>query len=98
MRGRGLAYHIDSTSGLSPKECVKAVATPDVRVRLHSATQEMGQGPKSTYAQIAGDILGLPPEAVDVVQGDTAATPEGTGSYGSRSLYTGGRWPWRARL
>ena len=90
LRGRGLAYHIDSTSGLSPKESVEAVATPDGRVRLHSATQEMGQGLKSTYAQIAGDILGLPPEAVDVVQGDTAATPEGPGSYGSRSLYTGG--------
>ena len=90
LRGRGLAYHIDSTSGLSPKESVEAVAMPDGRVRLHSATQEMGQGLKSTYAQIAGDILGLPPEAVDVVQGDTAATPEGAGSYGSRSLYTGG--------
>ena len=90
LRGRGLAYHIDSTSGLSPKETVEAVATADGRVRLHSATQEMGQGLKSTYAQIAGDILGLPPDAIDVVQGDTAATPEGPGSYGSRSLYTGG--------
>ena len=90
LRGRGVAYHIDSTSGLSPKESVEAVATPDGRVRLHSATQEMGQGLKSTYAQIAGDILGLSPDAIDVVQGDTAATPEGTGSYGSRSLYTGG--------
>ncbi len=90
LRGRGLAYHIDSTSGLSPKESVEAVATPDGRVRLHSATQEMGQGLKSTYAQIAGDILGLPRDAIDIVQGDTAATPEGPGSYGSRSLYTGG--------
>ena len=90
LRGRGLAYHIDSTSGLSPKERVEAVAMPDGKVRLHSATQEMGQGLKSTYAQIAGDILGLPPKAIDVVQGDTAATPEGPGSYGSRSLYTGG--------
>ncbi len=90
LRGRGLAYHIDSTSGLSPQETVQAVATPDGRVRLHCATQEMGQGLKSTYAQIAGDILGLSTDAIDVVQGDTAATPEGPGSYGSRSLYTGG--------
>ena len=90
LRGRGLAYHIDSTSGLSPKETVEAVATQDGRVRLHSATQEMGQGLKTTYARIAGAIFGLSAEAIDVVQGDTAATPEGTGSYGSRSLYTGG--------
>ena len=90
LRGRGLAYHIDSTSGLSPKETVEAVATSDGRVRLHSATQDMGQGLKSTYAQIAGTIFGLSPGAIDVVQGDTAATPEGPGSYGSRSLYTGG--------
>ena len=90
LRGRGLAYHIDSTSGLSPKETVEAAATPDGRVRLHSATQDMGQGLKTSYAQIAGAIFGLTPEAIDIVQGDTAATPEGTGSYGSRSLYTGG--------
>ncbi len=90
LRGRGLAYHIDSTSGLSPKETVEAVATDDGRMRLHCATQEMGQGLKSTYAQIAGAILGLPPDEIDVVLGDTAATPEGPGSYGSRSLYTGG--------
>ena len=90
LRGRGLAYHIDSTSGLSPKETVQAVATPEGRVRLYSATQDMGQGLKSSYAQIAGLIFGLPREAIDVVQGDTAATPEGPGSYGSRSLYTGG--------
>ena len=90
LRGRGLAYHIDSTSGLSPKETVEAVTTPDGKVRLYSATQDMGQGLKSTYAQIAREILGLPPDAIDVVQGDTGAIPEGTGSYGSRSLYTGG--------
>ena len=90
LRGRGLAYHIDSTSGLSPKETVEAAATREGRARLHSATQEMGQGLKTTYARIAGRIFGLPPEAVDIVQGDTAATPEGPGSYGSRSLYTGG--------
>ena len=90
LRGRGLAYHIDSTSGLSPKETVEAVAMPDGQVRLYSATQEMGQGLKSSYAQIASVIFGLSLEAIDVVQGDTAATPEGTGSYGSRSLYTGG--------
>ena len=90
LRGRGLAYHIDSTSGLSPRETVEAVALPDGRVRLHSGTQEMGQGLKSSYARIAGTIFGLPGEAIDVVQGDTATTPEGPGSYGSRSLYTGG--------
>lgn len=90
LRGRGLAYHIDSTSGLSPKETVEAVATSEGRVRLHSATQDMGQGLKTTYARIAGMIFGLPLEAIDVVQGDTATTPEGPGSYGSRSLYTGG--------
>ena len=90
LRGRGLAYHIDSTSGLSPKETVEAVATPDGRVRLYSATQDMGQGLKSSYAQIGAAILGLPLDAIEVVQGDTAVTPEGPGSYGSRSLYTGG--------
>ncbi len=90
LRGRGLSYHIDSTSGLSPKETVEAVATSQDRVRLHAATQEMGQGLKSTLARIASDIFKLPVDAFDIVQGDTRMTPEGPGSYGSRSLYTGG--------
>jgi carbon-monoxide dehydrogenase large subunit len=41
-------------------------------------------------AQIVADRLGVSPDVVDVVHGDTATGPYGMGTYGSRSLAVGG--------
>jgi carbon-monoxide dehydrogenase large subunit len=41
-------------------------------------------------AQIVADKLGVEAGVVDVIHGDTATGPEGRGTYGSRSLATGG--------
>jgi carbon-monoxide dehydrogenase large subunit len=90
LRGYGLAYHIDSTSGLSPREQASIALDAGGRVRVLSGTQEMGQGLRSTYADIVSRRLGLPRGRIEIVQGDTDVVPQGPGSYGSRSLYTGG--------
>jgi carbon-monoxide dehydrogenase large subunit len=47
-------------------------------------------------AQIVADRLGVDPEVVDVVHGDTATGPYGMGTYGSRSLSVGGEAAARA--
>ncbi len=47
--------------------------------------QTQGQGHETTFAQIVAEELGLSPEDVDVVHGDTDATPYGLGTYGSRA-------------
>jgi carbon-monoxide dehydrogenase large subunit len=44
-----------------------------------------GQGHETTFAQVVGDVLGLPVEDIDVVHGDTAIGPMGMDTYGSRS-------------
>jgi carbon-monoxide dehydrogenase large subunit len=44
-----------------------------------------GQGHETTFAQVAGQVLGLPVEDIDVVHGDTAIGPMGMDTYGSRS-------------
>jgi len=90
LRGRGLACHIDSTSGLSPTETVAVAVGVNGHCEFRSGTQEMGQGLHSTYLYIAASALGLPLDAIDVVQGDTARVGSGVGSYGSRSLHIGG--------
>src|SRR6185369_171206 len=54
-----------------------------------SATQAMGQGLATTYAQLAVDIFGVPIERIRIVQGDTDRGT-GFGSAGSRSLFVGG--------
>jgi carbon-monoxide dehydrogenase large subunit len=90
LRGRGLACHIDSTSGLAPSETVTVTVDVNGRCEFRSGTQEMGQGLHSTYLGIAASVLGLPLDAIDVIQGDTARVGSGIGSYGSRSLTIGG--------
>ena len=57
-------------------------------VRLSVQTQ--GQGHETTFAQIVAEELGIPPEDIEVVHGDTDQTPFGLGTYGSRSTPVSG--------
>jgi carbon-monoxide dehydrogenase large subunit len=49
-----------------------------------------GQGVETTFAQIVADELGIPYDDVVIEHSDTAGTPFGYGTYGSRSLAVGG--------
>ncbi|MEQ8695830.1 MAG: hypothetical protein RLT05_04640 [Bauldia litoralis] len=53
-------------------------------------THNHGQGHETSFAQIVADRLGVPANRVTVVEGDTAAVPMGTGTFGSRSIAVGG--------
>ena len=57
-------------------------------VRLSVKTQ--GQGHETTFAQIVAEEIGIPPEDIEVVHGDTDNTPFGLGTYGSRSTPVSG--------
>ncbi|MBI4610919.1 MAG: xanthine dehydrogenase family protein molybdopterin-binding subunit [Candidatus Rokubacteria bacterium] len=49
-----------------------------------------GQGHETTFAQVVADFLGVTPDDVVVRHGDTQATPQGFGTFGSRSVSLGG--------
>ena len=59
-------------------------------VELSVGTFCHGQGHYTTYAQIVADELGINVEDVQLIQGDTRATPIGWGTWGSRSVVAGG--------
>ena len=59
-------------------------------VTVYTGTSPHGQGLDTAMAQIVADKLGVDTSVVDVIHGDTATGPEGRGTYGSRSLATGG--------
>ena len=67
-------------------------------VRIHLTGQVVvttgslphGQGIETTFAQLVADELGVPYENVMVEHSDTAGTPFGYGTYGSRSAAVGG--------
>jgi carbon-monoxide dehydrogenase large subunit len=53
-------------------------------------TQNHGQGHETTFAQIAAHELKIDPSLISIRYGDTATTPFGFGSFGSRSIVFGG--------
>ena len=71
------------------EERVTVNVTADGFIEIFSATQAMGQGIATSYAQLAVDVFGVPQERIRVLQGDTDRG-NGFGSAGSRSLFTGG--------
>ncbi|MHA6795133.1 aerobic carbon-monoxide dehydrogenase large subunit [Pseudonocardia bannensis] len=57
---------------------------------LRVSCMSQGQGHETTFAQIVGEELGISPDDVELVQGDTDQTPFGLGTYGSRSTPVSG--------
>ncbi len=54
------------------------------RVTVYVGEAEIGQGCKTVMAQIVAEELGILPENVTVVMGDTDETPFSTGTHGSK--------------
>jgi len=88
LRGRGMATFIEWTGADVFEERVTVTVT-DAEIEIFSATQAMGQGLATSYAQLAVDVFGVPLERIKIVQGDTDRGT-GFGSAGSRSLFVGG--------
>jgi carbon-monoxide dehydrogenase large subunit len=89
LRGRALSTFLEWTSGNAFTEAVKVRVLPEGVIELTSATQAMGQGIATSYAQLAVDVFGVSIDKIRILQGDTDAA-NGFGSAGSRSLFTGG--------
>src|SRR5205085_1646414 len=58
----------------------------ELRIGAHSH----GQGMETTLAQVANTVLGIDPQNVRLVHGDTGLTPYSTGTWGSRSMVMSG--------
>ena len=68
---------------------------PDGRLTIVTAVADM-TGTETTFAAIAAEVVGLPPESVRVVAADTAGAPFAGVSGGSKITYTVGRAVQRA--
>ncbi|MGH7045781.1 MAG: xanthine dehydrogenase family protein molybdopterin-binding subunit [Stellaceae bacterium] len=88
-RGLGHAVYIEQ-SGFPPDEFAELRFDPSGTLTMLLGTQSSGQGHHTAYAQLAAERLGLPPDKIRVMQGDTAAIAFGRGTGGSRSLPVGG--------
>ncbi len=100
--GIGFSTYVEMC-GLGPSEVAGAVgfqgglwesATvrvhPTGKVTVFTGASPHGQGEETTFAQIAGQELGIDPGDIEVVHGDTAKISMGWGTYGSRTTVVGG--------
>jgi carbon-monoxide dehydrogenase large subunit len=71
-------------------EQATARLTPDGGLELRVGVQSHGQSLETTLAQIANEVLGIAPQRVKLVHGDTALTPYSTGTWGSRCIVMAG--------
>jgi carbon-monoxide dehydrogenase large subunit len=88
LRGRALSTFLEWT-GVVHEETVDMHVEADGTVKIFTAMQAMGQGIETSYVQIVSETLGIDPERIVIVQGDSDVA-QGIGSMGSRSLYIGG--------
>jgi carbon-monoxide dehydrogenase large subunit len=71
-------------AGLGPWEYARVEVDGTGHVVVYSGIAAVGQGIDTTLAQVAADELGVPPEAITVVHGDSARVPFGVGGFASR--------------
>jgi aerobic carbon-monoxide dehydrogenase large subunit len=93
LRGLGLANAIEVAGG--PYTSVNPDTTsirvnPDASVVVFTGSTSMGQGNETAFAQIVSEQLGLPPERIQVMWGDSDALDAGRGNGGSGAITVGG--------
>jgi carbon-monoxide dehydrogenase large subunit len=87
--GLGLGNYVEGT-GRGPFESVSVRIGPSGRIVIATGATDQGQGTHTMLASLAAETFGVAPDTVQVIAGDTAASPLGHGSYASRQTVTAG--------
>jgi aerobic carbon-monoxide dehydrogenase large subunit len=88
--GIGTSVYTEVTAGGLFQEFGSVEVHNDGTVTATVGTSPHGQGLETAFKMIVAELLGVPMDAVNVVQSDTALVPRGMGTMGSRSLQIGG--------
>src|SRR3989442_14647319 len=97
LMGIGISSYIE-ICGFGPKGSAPVGLYESARVRVeqsgtvivYTGSSPHGQGEETSFAQIVAEEFSIPVENVMILHGDTDSTPEGRGTYGSRTLAVGG--------
>jgi carbon-monoxide dehydrogenase large subunit len=88
--GLGLAFYVEGT-GLGPYEGGHVRIHPITgKVYVNTGLTSQGQGHDTVFAQIVADQLGVKPQDVIVVEGDTKAYDWGVATFASRAAVVSG--------
>ncbi len=87
LTGIGLSVYIEplGAPGILATEAATIRIEPSGTVNVYMSTGSHGQSLETTLVQVVADHLGAALDDIHLIQGDTAATPYGPGTSGSRS-------------
>ena len=89
LRGIGISNYLETPVGI-PHERVEVTVLGTGKVELAVGTQSTGQGHETSFSQVMADLLGVTPEDIAFIGGDTAQIPSGSGTHSDRSMRLGG--------
>src|SRR5438067_2493014 len=89
LLGLGVACYVELT-GVGPFEGATIRADAAGRITVFTGVPSQGQGLETTLAQVAAGELGVTPEDVTVIGGDTLGIGQGVGTFASRAAVVGG--------
>lgn len=92
-RGVGIAscWYGCGNTGLPNPSTMRMGIAADGRIVLHQGATDIGQGSGTVIPQIAAAALGVPVQALHLLGGDTAITPDAGKTSASRQTYVSGR-------
>ena len=91
--GIGVSSYVEM-AGFGPEgelfESATVRANADGGITVVTGTSPHGQGHETAWSQLVAVELGVAPDQIMVMHGDTATVPIGVGTFGSRSAAVGG--------
>ena len=87
--GIGIVTYVEGT-GIGPYEGAKVTVEASGRISVATGIGTQGQGHFTSFAQIVADQLGVTPDRVRLVTGDTAEFYWGAGTFASRGAVVAG--------
>jgi len=88
VAGIGVAVFVEPSGG--GWDSAEVSITPGGAVTVAVGVSPHGQGTDISIVQLVADELGVPLDQITIVASDTDRTPQGIGTFGSRSLTLGG--------
>ncbi len=88
--GLGAMYYGIGNTGVPNPATAQVAWTPEGRVVLYTGAADIGQGSDTVLVQLAAKRLGLAPERLDLVRGDTDLTTDAGATSASRQTYISG--------
>lgn len=88
--GIGVGSYVEITAAGGRDDWSAVEVHPDGTASVYSGAISNGQGHETTFSQIVSEVLRIPLDAIEFIQGDTDFVPHGGGTMASRSLQIAG--------